>query len=509
MKHSLFMSAAFLAAWAPALAAPVAITQNGKITGVFADGMREFLGVRYAAPPDGPLRWQPTQPMPQNLFSDQATAFGPHCAQLASPYGVASTSEDCLYLNVFAPKDKPPEGTSYPVMVWIHGGALVVGESDDYDPKPLLASNKVIVVTLNYRLGYLGYLAETGLDGEGHTAANYGLMDQQFALSWINRNIAGFGGDPGNITVFGESAGGLSTLSNLISPSARGLFTQAIVESGSYSIHLPSLSEAETAGNAVAEALGCADTDVACLRNVPVANILAQQTSPTLSLTTIVDGTTLPLSINTALSTGVFNRVPVMNGTNHDEYRQFLTEYADLTASEYPEVLDGVFGDTLGAAVAAEYPVGKYRQPVLALAAAITDFAFACPARLIDRWASRWTTVYAYEFNDLNAPEDFLPPTTYRYGASHASEIQFLFDIPKLASARRLDSNERELSKAMRSYWTSFAIGQTPNSNATPNWLTYDLTKDNMQSLTPPNPGEELYFNGDHNCRFWEPVIKS
>ena len=491
-----------------AVAAPVGNTQNGKVTGFTSGNLDEWLGIRYAAPPVGDLRWQPTQPVSAGMATHQALAFGPHCAQLPSAYGVASTSEDCLYLNIYRPhgaegKGKPP----LPVMVWIHGGALVVGESDDYDPTRLIAANNVIVVTINYRLGYLGYLAETGLDGEGHTAANYGLMDQQFALDWVNRNIAGFGGDPGNLTVFGESAGGLSTLSNLISPTAHGLFSKAIVESGAYSIQLPSLSEAETAGNAVAAALGCAASDTACLRALPVATILAQQASPTLSLTTIVDGTTLPLSIDTAVQSGRFNRVPVLQGSNHDEYRQFVAPYAGITAAQYPAVLESIFGDALGMAVASEYDVTKYSQPVLALAAALTDYAFACPANLLDRWAVRYTPVYAYEFNDRHAPQDFIPSAGYPFGAYHASELQFLYTIPELPGTPALTKAEQSLSSDMTQYWTNFGISSDPSGAGVPAWPAFVLKSDNVQSLQPSGPYQEHDFTAVHRCRFWAPVI--
>ncbi len=501
-------SATFAATFAAtSAAAPVAHDQSGRVTGIAVGNLDEFLGIRYAAPPVGVLRWQPPQDVPAAIATHQATAFGPHCAQLASAYGIASTSEDCLYLNVYRPANHKPSAAPLPVMFWIHGGALVVGESDDYDPAPLIAARGVVVVTINYRLGYLGYLAESGLDAEGHTAANYGLMDQQFALDWVRRNISGFGGDPNNVTVFGESAGGLSTLSNLISPTAYGLFNKVIVESGSYSVQLPSLATAETAGNAVAAALGCATTDTTCLRNVPVTSILAQQTSPTLSLTTIVDGTTLPLSINTALSTGQFNRVPVMNGTNHDEYRQFLSPYAALTKAQYPEILAALFGASFGADVAAAYPAGKYSQPVLALGAVLTDSDFACPANLIDRWAAHYVPTYAYEFNDRYAPEDFLPPAGYPFGAYHASEIQFLFDIPKLPGTPPLTSAEQALSTLMTTYWTNFAATGTPSQAGVPAWQPYSGRTDNIQSFVPPSAAAETDFRAGHHCPFWTPVI--
>ncbi len=446
-----------------AFAAPIGHTQNGPVTGFTSGSLDEFLGIRYAAPPVGDLRWQPTQPVPADIATHQALAFGPHCAQLASAYGIASTAEDCLYLNIYRPHGAVGNGKkALPVMFWIHGGALVVGESDDYGPAPLIAANNVIVVTINYRLGYLGYLAETGLDQEGHTSANYGLMDQQFALNWVNRNIAGFGGDPNNITVFGESAGGLSTWSNVVSPTSHGLFQKAIVESGAYAIQLPSLAQAETAGNAIAAAVGCSDTDTACLRAVPVATILAQQSSPTLSLTTIVDGTTLPLSINAAIK---------------------------------------------GAAVVAEYHVTNYKQPVLALGAVLTDYGFACPADLLDHWAVRYTPLFAYEFNDRRAPEDFLPQAGYPFGASHASEIQFLYDITKLPGTRALTPAEQALSSDMTQYWTNFAVTGSPSSPNVPGWARYIEKSNNMQSLAPSGPYQETDFSKVHHCRFWAPVI--
>lgn len=493
---------------AAAYAAPTATTEDGIVTGKVAQGMNEFLGIRYAAPPVGPLRWQPPQPLPRALFSHTAQSFGPHCVQPASAFGIASTTEDCLYLNVYTPAaTRPVDAKPLPVMFWIHGGALIDGESNDYDPVKLVNDGEVIVVTINYRLGYLGFLATSGLDAEGHVAANYGLQDQQFALDWVRRNIAGFGGDPTRLTIFGESAGGLSVLSSLVSPTAYGLFSRAIVESGAYALTLPSLSAAETSGSAVATALGCAATDTACLRAAPVSAILAAEANAGTSITTIVDGTTLPLSINAALRSGQFNRVPLLNGSNHDEYRLFTVAYAGLTAAEYPVLLSQTYGPALGAAIAAKYPAARYAQPVLALAAAVTDDVFACTARQVDRWVSRYEPVYAYEFNDENAPEDFLPPTTYPFGAAHASELQFLFTIPELPGTPALTAAEEKLSTAMVTYWTAFATKTSPDRASVPEWEPYAPAADVFQSLLPPKPAPEDTFATDHKCAFWEPLI--
>src|SRR5271169_5160662 len=255
---------------------PVAGTANGAVRGLANGAVDEFLGIPYAAPPVGALRWQPPQPAASWSGVRDATQFGPHCPQVAGPFGQGSTSENCLFLNVFTPSG----GGDHPVMVWIHGGALVSGESNDYDPTQLVADG-VTVVTLNYRLGALGFLAHPALADANGQSGDYGLMDQQAALRWVQRNIAGFGGNPHNVTIFGESAGGLSTLSQVASPQARGLFERAIVESGSYNLTQASLASAESAGEAFATNAGCASQTAsqtaACLRSLPVSAILADQ----------------------------------------------------------------------------------------------------------------------------------------------------------------------------------------------------------------------------------------
>ncbi len=193
-----------------------------------------------------------------------ATSFAPHCAQPASPLGTASTSEDCLYLNVYEPAGGS-RATKLPVMVWIHGGGFLIGESEGYDPTPLVRDGAV-VVTINYRLGALGFLAHPALSAEaGGSSGDYGLMDQQAALRWVQRNIGNFGGNPRNVTIVGESAGGLSVLAQMASPPAAGLFSRAIVESGTFALTQVSQASANTSGTVFASAVGCSDAD----RRVP------------------------------------------------------------------------------------------------------------------------------------------------------------------------------------------------------------------------------------------------
>ena len=414
---------------------PVVGTTNGAVRGTSSGSVNEFLGIPYAAPPVGALRWQPPQPAANWSGVRDATQFAPHCPQPASPFGLASTSEDCLFLNVFTPSGQQA-GAHHPVMVWIHGGALVTGESNDYSPTKLVEDG-VTVVTINYRLGVLGFLAHPALADANGQSGDYGLMDQQAALRWVQHNIASFGGDPRNVTIFGESAGGLSTLSQIASPAARGLFSRAIVESGSYNLTQASLASAEAAGQAFAAKAGCSDQTAACLRSLPVSTILASENAA--GDTPNINSEVLPQTLKTAFATGAFNRVPIINGTNHDEWRLFvaLSELAGnpVTAANYQSMISSTLGVPASAAavIAAEYPLSAYPSPSVALGAVGTDAIFACPALTIDQTVSKFVPTFAYEFNDENAPENFLPPVSFPYGAAHASEIQYIMDLPTAA----------------------------------------------------------------------------
>jgi para-nitrobenzyl esterase len=484
---------------------PVASTANGAVRGVADGAVDEFLGIPYAAPPVGALRWRAPQPAAGWSGVRDATQFAPHCPQSASPFGQASTSEDCLFLNVFTPSHQQP-GAHDPVMVWIHGGALVTGESDDYNPTKLVEDG-VTVVTINYRLGALGFLADPALADAKGQSGDYGLMDQQAALRWVQRNIARFGGDPGNVTIFGESAGGLSTLSQVASPQARGLFQKAIVESGSYNLTQATLASAETAGEAFATKAGCASQTAACLRSLPVSTILADE--DTAGYTPNINSEVLPETLKTAFATGSFNRVPIINGTNHDEWRLFVAlselEGNPVTASNYQAMISSTLGVSSAAAavIAAKYPLTAYPSPSVALGAVGTDAIFACPALAIDESVSHYVPTFAYEFNDENAPENFLPPVSFPYGAPHASEIQYLMDLPTAAFPGTLTASQQQLAAVMKGYWTDFAKRGFPSSSTTPFWPLFNSVSQKMQSLVPPAPKTETDFASTHNCAFW------
>jgi para-nitrobenzyl esterase len=490
-------------------ASPIAATASGRLRGAAAGAMDEFLGVPYAAPPAGPLRWRPPQPAAPWSGVRSATRFGPHCPQSGSRFGLASMSENCLFLNVYTPPGASSRGSgALPVMVWIHGGDLTAGESDDYDPAGLVRDG-VIVVTINYRLGALGFLAHPALaTRKGGSSGDYGLMDQQAALRWVQGNIRAFGGNPRDVTIAGESAGGLSVLAQLVSPAARGLFARAIIESGSYSPLQPSLATAEASGEAFAAKAGCASQTAACLRRLPVQTILDDQGAVGPNIAAAV----LPQSIGTALASGDFSHVPVIDGTNHDEWRLFVAIFEPLTgqvtAANYQSMIASTasVSPAEAAAAAARYPLGSFPDPAEALGAVGTDAIFSCPALTADDELSRFAPVYAYEFNDEHAPELFLPPppiSGFSYGATHASELQYLFRLNVSPFPATLTPGQQRLAASMQQYWASFARQGSPSAPGAPSWPRFHSGSQRMISLIPPAPQAETGFAAGHRCAFW------
>jgi para-nitrobenzyl esterase len=526
------------------------VTQQGPIVGIAASGEHEYLGIPYAAPPVGNLRWTPPQPPAPFQGTFQATKPGNECPQPNGAGGTAG-SEDCLTLNVYVPDVEPPEH-GFPVMVWIHGGGLSSGAGFLYDPTPIVQKGNVIVVTINYRLGVLGFFAHPALDAEGHLNGNYGLMDQQFALKWVRRNIAAFGGDPQRITIFGESAGGFSVLSHLASPTAAGLFQRAISESGAYTefqdyfdpISVVPLATAETVGTplfppgtSIAASVGCNDQTADCLRTVPAATLV--QANPN-NIFPFVDGTVLTQTLDSAFKNGSFNRVPVINGTNHDEYRLFVAfQYGNsLTDAEYPNAVAGpLIGPATGASVASflsspiqavlnEYPLSNYPPPPgysvsapLALGALGTDLLFVCTARNADLSLSRYARTYTYEFHDETAPS-FFPPGALNFplGDSHVIELEYLFDLSAFGITPTFNSDQHQLSDTMINYWTQFAKTGTPNSSdegddqqegnnesGIPHWPSYNATAKFISLVSPtPKLESDSSFDADHKCSsFW------
>src|SRR5580704_16759189 len=361
--------------------APIVTTGDGAVRGTTAGTVAEFLGIPYAAPPTGNLRWRPPQPPAEWRGVRDGTRFGPSCPQPPSPFAPPGPfSENCLYLNVYTPNRDAGhpllhsgDEDGLPVLVWIHGGGLTADAGRNYDGSKL-AADGTVVVTINYRLGALGFLAHPALASRpGGPAGNYGLMDQQAALRWVRDNIRQFGGDPHNVTIAGQSAGGLSVLAQMVSTGARGLFQRAIIESGSFALNQQPLATAEAAGQAFAAQAGCPDQTAACLRNLPVANLV---TPDFIGIPGVVDGKVLTEPIGAALAAGRFAHVPVLNGTNHDEERLFVDGLhltvsggtfvpipdEPVTTDNYQANIAAVLGVSAerAAAIAAEYPPSAY-----------------------------------------------------------------------------------------------------------------------------------------------------
>ncbi|NDU92732.1 MAG: carboxylesterase family protein [Ferrovum sp.] len=486
-------------------------TDKGVVIGQTTAIMRQFLGIPYAAPPVGNLRWQPPQPAAAWSSPRTVTAFAPHCAQPASYFGTASSSEDCLYLNVYIPYGI---AQPLPVMVWLHGGGFVAGESDSYDPTELVSSG-VVVVTLNYRLGPLGFLAHPALAAANGTAGNYGLMDQQAALKWVKTNIAAFGGDPANVTLFGESAGGLSTHSQIVSPLASGLFQKAIVESGAYALQLPTLAAAETLGQDFASAAGCSSQTAACLRALPVATIIANSSAIQVSgqVLPTVDGVLLPKTLRDAFVSGTFNKVPMIEGTTQHEFSMLSVALIDvplghqLTATEYPTYIDAFFGTTLGPAVLMNYPLTASYTPAWTYDDVFTDGLFSCNGRSVaQKVAAQGVTVYAYEFADANAPVVYnVPARTDGFGAYHASELQYVFPgTYTIYHGAPFTPQQTNLSTQMVGFWSEFAKNGNPNvSSSSTLWPAYTAANDTYLTLAPAAVATTTGFAAEHSCAFW------
>jgi para-nitrobenzyl esterase len=480
----------------------VVSTSAGAVRGVVAPDHRLFAGIPYAAPPVGPLRWQPPAPAPAWSGIRDATHTGPRCMQDASDLEMGrQTSEDCLTLNVWTP---PPSEAKKAVMVWIHGGAFINGSSGLYDSRWLTTRGDVVVVTLNYRLGALGFLAHPSLGPAGEVG-NYGLADQQAALRWVHDNIANFGGDPDAVTIAGESAGGMSVCDHLVAPASAGLFRAAIIQSGPCQAQV-ALPEAEKASVDYAQAAGCGDprTAAACLRALPADKLRDPVWYFSIgddALSGPVTGTAvLPVDPMVGIASGRAAKVPVLIGSNHDEFTLFVAlQYLrkkPYTEGQYPQLLSETFGRD-AEAVDLHYPLARYGGSVpLAYSAAVTDGVFACVADTIAEGLAKRDPVYAYEFNDPEAPAPQpLRTLPFPVGASHSLELRYLFDI---GGAPRLNPGQQVLSDRMIDTWTRFIRDGNPGGD----WPAFDAEQKRL-SLRPDGSRVETDFDGRHQCAFW------
>ena len=475
---------------AQASAGPIVWTDKGAVRGVTAGEVRTFEGIPFAAPPTGDRRWR--QPAPAAPWSGVRDATRPraNCMQSLEDPVPGPQSEDCLYLNVTSPRGAGKR----PVLIWLYGGGFYQGSASEYGAKRLAAGGDVVVVTAGYRLGIFGFLGLPGLAESG----GFGLADQQAAMRWVRRNIAAFGGDPGNVTLVGESAGSMSTCAQLTSPTARGLFHRAIMQSGTCLIEWPTfgpdgvgLSAFETAesareiGSQAAAAVGCAD--VTCLRGKPTEELLEGMSR----FSPAVGNSVLPEHPAAALRAGRFHRVPVLVGTTRDESTLSITGTVanPLSPGEYSRLLDQDFGP-FASRVAERYPPrpGANGQTY---AAVNTDRTWAFTTwQAMREFAARVPT-YAFEFADRNAPVyPGIPDPGFPLGAYHGSDVQYLFDIadfPPLPT-----EPQRRLAADMIGYWSRFAAVGDPDW---PRWP-------HVQSLAPGAIGAVDYFC-EHRLDFW------
>jgi para-nitrobenzyl esterase len=503
-------------------------TASGPVTAVQRGDMRSYFAIPYAAPPLGDLRWRAPQPAKAWTapLANQKSAAS--CLQTGdSPFRVPGDSEDCLYLDVHTPSGKGP----HPVMVWIHGGAFTTGAASVYsDPTPLV-SKGVVVVGVNYRLGVMGFLGHPSLKDADGSVGNYGIMDQQAALRWVKANISKFGGDPGNVTIFGESAGGFSVMTHLASPLSAGLFSKAIIESGAYGVSAqPTRADLETkstavAAKAVAGVPGCsADAVTAqCLRGLP-DDVVRKQLTAAFStamgnLVPAVDGKVLPQTIKDTFIAGKNNKVPVINGSNEDEFALFfaINELAARTRSSPPNLdpadrkflmapaaytltvgaLAGSTGTPLGVSTAdltskyyqlANYGSDASLQPSNAATALATDATFSCNGLNVSkRIAQQGGKVWMYEFRDQTAIPlvgfvngKYVP--SLAQGAAHASEIPYVFNMHDMQNAER-----KGLQREMSQYWVNFARTGDPNGAGVPQWAAF--SKGSVQALDVASGG--------------------
>ncbi|HEX8106279.1 MAG TPA: carboxylesterase/lipase family protein [Kofleriaceae bacterium] len=483
---------------------------DGEVHGSVKGTSLQFLGIPYAKPPVGDLRWKaPQKPDPWSNVRD-ATQFGKRCAQLMDPtlQNAASNDEDCLYLNVWT--WSPPPKNPLPVMIWIHGGGNVNGSASEpvpflntgvfYSGELLAGGHSVVVVSLNYRLGIFGFFGHPDLWAEG-SSGNQGLLDQQMAFQWVHDNIAKFGGDPGNVTIFGESAGSFDVCMHMAAPSNTGLFHRAISESGGCTTVQRTKAQAEAAATSFATGAGCTGAGaLACLRGKPAATLMA---SPDVAAGTgfgpEVDTQFLPDQPRTLYDMGKIAKVPYLLGSNTDEGTLFLPATKPATDPDYMAALTAMFGASASAVanvyMPGNFPSGALNSQTAALARVIGDSRLVCTTfDTAVRTSHAGASVYMYNFD---VPVPALVSTTL--GATHGSELTSVFGTsPTFAT----DPAAKAVSDLMQRYWTNFARTGNPNAGADLSWPAFSESANVRINFALQQPTIVNDFRATE-CAFW------
>ncbi|XP_040838506.1 cocaine esterase-like [Ochotona curzoniae] len=510
---------------------PIRTTHSGQVQGSLVHvegtnaGVHTFLGIPFAKPPLGPLRFAPPEPAeawsgvrdgtshpamcPQNIAMMEHDVMNMTLTLLSIPM-----SEDCLYLSIYAPAHAR-EGSKLPVMVWIHGGALVVGMASMYDGSALAAFEDVVVVTIQYRLGILGFFST----GDQHASGNWGYLDQVAALRWVQQNIAYFGGNPDRVTIFGESAGGVSVSSHVLSPMSQGLFHGAIMESGVAVLPGMITSSSEMISSVVANLSGCGQVDsetlVDCLRAKSKEEIVAM-TKAFMSISAVVDGIFLPRHPYELLASADFQPVPSIIGVNNDEYGWVIPKV--IAAGEPQKEMDRAAMEALIHQTSEQWMLppaieeqlldeylGDNEDPKTLMTQfqeMMADGLFVMPSLHVAHFQRSHAPVYFYEFqHSPSFMKDFRPP---HVRADHGDELLFVFRCIFFGGKVTLTEEEELLSRRMMKYWANFARTGNPNGEGLPQWPVLDQKEQYLQLRVQPTVGQALK---SHRRQLWDQTL--
>uniref|UniRef100_A0A673VEL8 Carboxylic ester hydrolase n=1 Tax=Suricata suricatta TaxID=37032 RepID=A0A673VEL8_SURSU len=513
-------------------ASPIRTTHTGQVRGSLVHvkgmdvGVHTFLGIPFAKPPLGPLRFAPPEPPESWSGVKDVTSHPAVCLQnvtiskvtvlklLNMTLPFTSMSEDCLYLNIYTPVHAR-EGSNLPVLVWIHGGGLVMGMASMYDGSALAAFEDVVVVIIQYRLGVLGFFST----GDKHATGNWGYLDQVAALHWVQQNIAYFGGDPGRVTIFGESAGGTSVSSHVVSPMSKGLFHGAIMESGV--ALLPSLiaNSSDVVSMMVANMSACGQTDsealVDCLRDKSEEEILAINEHFRI-IPGMVDGIFLPRHPQELLASADFQPVPSIIGVNNDEYGWLIPSAINIfdTQKEMDrETVKAVLQKISSMLVLSPESVDLLMEEYIGDSAdphtlqvqfheMMGDYMFVIPALQVANFQRVHAPVYFYEFQHRPSFfKDIKPP---HVRADHGDEIVFVFGTAFQRGYVEVTEEEELFSRKMMKYWANFARNGNPNGKGLPHWPMFDQEEQYLQLNLQPVVGRALKA---HRLQFWTKTL--